>query len=177
MISSRKKSAIRNSKLIYVLLGFVFSWSCVDLSDRREDGSDAAGAATESTPQGDAQSSGQSGVPAQGDESTTDISVNPTDFEGTYEATIPCEDCEGIQTTIVINNNQTYKISSNYLGKNKTIDDNGRFKLIENASVLHLQGKDTDLKLKIGENKLFELDADGEVVQGNNAEQYVYNKQ
>lgn len=176
MISLVKKYPIGNTRLIYILmLCLVCLISCVDLSERQEDGG-ASGNSTETTPQGGVESSGQPGVPAQADVSTTDVSVNPTDFEGTYEGTVPCKDCDGIQTTIVINKNQTYRISSNYLGRNKTIDDNGRFKLIENASVVHLQGKNTDLKLKIGENKLFQLDEDGETVQGENAEQYVYYK-
>lgn len=173
MISQIKKHLLASLGSLSILMFTLVS--CVDLSERQEDG-DAAGTPAQTAPQDNAASGGQPGMPAQADSSTTDVSVNPTDYEGTYEGTVPCEDCDGIQRTIVINNNKTYRISSNYLGKNKTVDDNGLFKLIDNASVIHLEGKDTDLKLKIGENKLFQLDKDGKVVQGNNAEQYVYHK-
>lgn len=176
MIMISKKPTIRRSNWMYIcLLGLVCAWSCGDSGNRQANDGTATNT-TENATQGSAAPGDQAGTPADADVSTTAVSVNPSDFEGTYEGTVPCEDCDGIQTTIVINNDRTYRISSTYLGKNKTLEDNGLYELIQNASAIHLKGKDTDLKLRIGEDRLLELDTDGKVVQGRNAPQYVYTK-
>lgn len=60
------------------MLYLIFMMSCVDLSERQEDGG-AAGTSTEATSQDGAEPSGQPRVPAQADVSTTDVSVNPTE--------------------------------------------------------------------------------------------------
>lgn len=158
------------------LLGLTFS-SCVDLSKPQEDGQGTTSTTTETGQAATSEQTGQSGTPAAGDdEASTDESVNLTDFEGTYEGTIPCEDCEGIRTKITINNNETFNIHTERLGTGKTVADNGRYKLEENGGILHLKAKDTDLKLKIAENKLLHLDKNDQVVEGKEANQYVYQK-
>ena len=105
-----------------------------------------------------------------------DNSQKSVDWEGTYEATLPCADCAGIKTTIIINKDETFRISSEYLDKDRKIEDNGTIMWHDNGSVMHLKGKDTDLKLKVGENKLFHLDADGKVIEGDLAANYIYKK-
>lgn len=150
---------------------------CVDLSKPQDDGQAATGTASETGSASSDAQTGQQGTAAAGDnESTTDVAVNPTDFEGSYEGTIPCDDCQGIRTKIVINNNETFQITTEHLGTSKKTEDNGRFKLADNGSVLHLQGKDTDLKLKIAKDKLLHLDKKGEVIEGDAAEKFVYSK-
>lgn len=163
------KKQLRTGIAYLLFLCFLLT-SCVDLSESRDDGQEGA-TSTPTEQQGQAGNSA-----AQNDESTTDVSVNPSEFEGTYEATLPCKDCEGIHHTIVINNDQTFRMSSEYLGKDETLEDNGRYKLIENASIIHLRGTDTDLKLRIGEDKLFQLDKDDEIIEGKDAHRYVYTK-
>ncbi|PRD57180.1 copper resistance protein NlpE [Sphingobacterium gobiense] len=168
IITAKTLTIIKHRLTFFLFLSFLFS-ACVDLSKPR----DEDGAATD-TP---AERQGHSGnSAAQDDESTTDVSVNPSEFEGTYEATLPCGDCDGVHTIIVINNNHTFRISSEYLGKNKKIEDNGPFKLIENASIIHLKGTDTDLKLKIGEDKLFQLDKDDQVIEDEHAKDFTFEK-
>ncbi|WP_166637866.1 copper resistance protein NlpE [Sphingobacterium paludis] len=149
----------------------------MDLSKPQDDDQAATGTASETGSASSNAQTGQEGTTAAGDnESTTDVAVNPTDFEGSYEGTIPCEDCQGIRTKIVINNNETFQISSEHLGTDKKLNDNGRFKVLENGSILHLRGKDTDLKLKIAKDKLLHLDNKGEVIEGEAANKFVYNK-
>ncbi|MNJ02872.1 hypothetical protein D3C73_1629870 [compost metagenome] len=46
----------------------------------------------------------------------------------------------------------------------------------DNGSVVHLTGKETNIKLKVGENKLIGLDQEGKEIEGPNAHLYVYNK-
>ncbi|WP_437919720.1 copper resistance protein NlpE [Sphingobacterium sp. LRF_L2] len=139
--------------------------SCVDLSKQRDE--DQGNIGTAQTEQASTEAAGD-------EESNTDESLNPTDFHGTYEGTIPCDDCEGIKTILVINNNETFNISTEQLGSQQSTSDNGRYTLEENGGILHLRAKDTDLKLKIAKDKLFHLDKDGKIIEGKLADQYIY---
>jgi len=103
-------------------------------------------------------------------------SQNSLDWPGTYEATIPCADCEGIKTNITLKSNNTFTIVSEYINKNSKVEDSGKIMWHNNGSVVHLTGKETDIKLKVGENKLIGLDQEGHEIDGPNAHLYVYNK-
>ena len=48
-------------------------------------------------------------------------SQNALDWEGVYQGTIPCADCEGIQTEIKLFGDKTYLKSAKYLGKDESI--------------------------------------------------------
>lgn len=103
-------------------------------------------------------------------------SQNSLDWPGSYEATIPCADCEGIKTNITLKSNNTFTIVSEYINKNSKVEDSGKIMWHNNGSVVHLTGKETDIKLKVGENKLIGLDQEGHEIDGPNAHLYVYNK-
>jgi len=103
-------------------------------------------------------------------------SQNSLDWPGTYEATIPCADCEGIKTNITLKSNNTFTIVSEYINKNSKVEDSGKIMWHNKGSVVHLTGKETDIKLKVGENKLIGLDQEGHEIDGPNAHLYVYNK-
>lgn len=133
--------------------------SCVDMSSSSSD------AVAETTP-----------AATENEAATTGGSQKSTDIAGTYEATIPCADCPGIKTTIVINNDETFRITSEYLDRDSKIEDNGKLMWHDNGAVLHLKGKDTDLKLKVGDDELFHLDQDGKVIEGDLADKYIYKK-
>ena len=51
---------------------------------------------------------------------TGDNSYNALDWEGTYMGIVPCADCEGIEKTILLNKENTYTLTSKYLGKKET---------------------------------------------------------
>ncbi len=46
---------------------------------------------------------------------TGDNSQNSLDWNGTYEATLPCADCPGIKTILTLVADQTFTLSSTYL--------------------------------------------------------------
>jgi uncharacterized lipoprotein NlpE involved in copper resistance len=103
-------------------------------------------------------------------------SQNSLDWSGTYEATLPCADCPGIKTSIVINQDETFQIHSEYLERDLKTEDSGKIMWHDNGSVIHLMGKDTNLKLKVGENQLFQLDQEGKIIEGELASHYIYKK-
>lgn len=101
---------------------------------------------------------------------------NSLDWDGTYEATLPCADCPGIKTVIVLDQDDTFKIISEYQERNTKIEDAGEIMWHDNGSVVHLKGKETDIKLKVIENGLIQLNQDGTEITSNLKEHYQYKK-
>lgn len=104
-------------------------------------------------------------------------SQNSVDWMGTYEATLPCADCPGIKTVITLKEDETFVLNGEYLERDATIEDEGTFEWEENGSVVHLIGRETNVKLKVGENRLFQLDQDGKEISGPLTENYIFRKQ
>ena len=48
---------------------------------------------------------------------TAHTAENSLDWNGTYKGVLPCADCEGLETTVVVNENNTYCVKTKYLGK------------------------------------------------------------
>ncbi|MFD1551115.1 hypothetical protein DNU06_04045 [Putridiphycobacter roseus] len=90
---------------------------------------------------------------------------NSLDWQGSYSGTLPCEDCEGIYTTLQLKGNQTYILTTTYLGgENETAIENGEFDWKEDGKTLVLmgeEGKENNL-YQVLENKILKLDAEGE---------------
>lgn len=107
---------------------------------------------------------------------TEHTAQNSLDWNGTYEGVLPCADCEGIKTTIVLNLDGTFKYTSEYINKNHKFDNEGRLMWHDNGSVVHLKGKDIDSKLKVVENALILLDTEGNEIDGPLKEHYRLNK-
>ena len=53
--------------------------------------------------------------------STSDNSMTSVDWPGTYQGVLPCADCEGIQTQIVIQKDLSFVLETRYLGKDQQI--------------------------------------------------------
>lgn len=101
---------------------------------------------------------------------------NSLDWNGTYEATLPCADCAGIKTTITLDKSGTFKYAAEYLDKKLKVNDAGDIMWHDNGSVAHLKGKDIDIKLKVVENGLVGLDTEGKEIDGPLKEHYNYKK-
>ncbi|MDN3203992.1 copper resistance protein NlpE [Algoriphagus sediminis] len=102
------------------------------------------------------------------------------DWNGTYKGTLPCADCEGIETILTLNNDETYLLKSIYLGRNDALEQelSGPFEWDETGSIITLihMGK-TEGKYKVGENRLWFLDQSGEIITGDLADYYILTKQ
>lgn len=124
---------------------------------------------TTTTPPADTTTQNSNPTPA-------DNSKTSVDWAGVYEGTLPCADCEGILSTITLSNNDSFVYTNVYMGKNDTIVDAGKIMWHDNGGVIHLKGATADVQLKVGENKLIQLDQEGKVIEGALADKYVYSK-
>lgn len=107
---------------------------------------------------------------------TTHNSRNSVDWAGSYQGTIPCADCPGIKMHVIINEDGTFKLNSEYLERENTFADEGTFTWIKNGSTVLLKGKETNQEFKVGENRLFYLDTEGNLIDGPNADNYILSK-
>lgn len=111
-------------------------------------------------------------------DSTSVVEAATNSFIGTYQGTLPCADCEGIKTTLTLNNDSTYSLKSEYLGKKgETFDENGEFNVTDNQVVVltATSGEKTYYKILNGEVAL--SDSLGQINDGELAENYKLKKQ
>lgn len=114
------------------------------------------------------------------DQSTTGhTSQNSLDWEGTYRGILPCENCEGLEATITLNKDLTYKQTYRSIGKvDEPVATAGKFTWSKSGSSITLSPTSTGEPVQyfVGENTLTQLDAQGNKVGGNDALQYILTK-
>jgi len=104
-------------------------------------------------------------------------SQNALDWAGTYTGILPCADCEGIEKTITLLDDQSFFGKDIYLGKKDgDFDRRGYFKWDENGQVI-LLSDDNNTSYFVGENTLTQLDESGNKITGELADLYVLKKQ
>lgn len=103
-----------------------------------------------------------------------DNSMTSLDWNGVYKGVTPCADCEGIETTITLKSDGTFKRMLKYLGKEDNIFvDEGEFKWNDEGSKVTLKGKEGTAQMyQVGENALFHLDQEGNRITGDLANMY-----
>ncbi len=144
------------------IIAIVLLWACGPQNTESEDAKEEAETPSES-------------VETTGD--NTQVSV---DWDGTYKGTIPCADCEGIETTLTLNKDQTYLLKSSYLGRNDALEQemSGTFEWDESGSKVTLMHMDKiEGQYKIGENQAWFLDRSGDIITGDLADLYILKKQ
>lgn len=99
------------------------------------------------------------------------------DWQGTYRGVLPCADCEGIETVITLLDDGSYQRSVRYLGREDyPRRDQGEFDWDDTGGIVSLgEGEETQ-RYRVGENRLFHLDRQGERVSGDLADRYVLEK-
>lgn len=125
---------------------------------------------------GDATEAAETAEASANEDGAAPIAETVGDWPGTYEGVVPCADCPGIKTTVVLNNNDTFRITQDYEDRDQKVDDNGRIMWHDGGKVAHLKGKDVNLKFKIGKDHVKQLDADEKEITSNLAEHYVLKK-
>jgi len=106
-------------------------------------------------------------------------SANSLDWAGVYKGVVPCADCEGIETLLRLNMDNSYQLSTVYLGKDATpFKQAGSFEWDAKGSVIRLLNqKDGPALYKVVENQLIQLDMQGQLITGDLAENYKLSKQ
>lgn len=103
------------------------------------------------------------------------------DWAGTYKGILPCADCEGIETKLVLNQDLTYSLKTQYLGKDNIKDSlSGNFKWDTNGSIIQLEGikeGDRSSYFKVEENRVRQLDMEGLEISGPLSDDYILIKQ
>ncbi|BFL84855.1 copper resistance protein NlpE [Shewanella baltica] len=103
-----------------------------------------------------------------------DTSQNSLDWAGSYEGVLPCASCEGIQTLITLQSDNSFVQETVYLGKDEKI-----FKLMGKAAWDEKGQKITledGTQYLVGENQLIMLDTEGQRITGDLAANYVLKK-
>ena len=120
------------------------------------------------------------------DSSETDMTTNapeaPPEWEdpvwaGMYRGTLPCADCEGILTKIVLDQDLTYQKTMQYLGKEDTVfRQSGSFVWNDAEDEVTLKSEEEPNRYLLNDEKLIQLDADGNPIEGELAENYQLKK-
>ena len=80
-------------------------------------------------------SSQKNNAPIKNSEIKTESQAHTSNLFGTYEGTLPAADCEGIKTILVINEDKTYTLKSEYIGrKDATFETSGIYHIIGDRS-------------------------------------------
>jgi uncharacterized lipoprotein NlpE involved in copper resistance len=106
-------------------------------------------------------------------------SMNSLDWNGTYKGVLPCASCEGIETILTLNPDQSYVLITNYLGRNDALEQEkrGEFSWNENSSIITLTNINSGPnQYKVGENRIWHLDETGEIITGDLENHYVLTK-
>jgi heat shock protein HslJ len=103
-----------------------------------------------------------------------DNSQNSLDWKGVYKGVVPCADCEGIETTINLKSDGTFRRTLKYIGKEDGLfSDEGTFQWDENGSKIILKDEKPEGQIYlVGENVLYHLDKDGNRITGEMADKY-----
>lgn len=104
---------------------------------------------------------------------------NSLDYWGTYRGTVPCDDCDGVQMRLTLNEDYTYELRLIYLGRpsKQEVVVQGTFTWNEAGDTITLSGiTNTPNKFFVGENKLIMLDMEGNMVTGEHADRYILKK-
>ena len=108
---------------------------------------------------------------------TADNSMTSVDWPGTYQGILPCADCEGIKTQILLNKDLSYILETQYLGKSDSVfQEKGKFEWDKTGSKIKLDNANKQI-YQVGENLLFHLDKDGNRITGDLASNYIMEKE
>ncbi|NOT10328.1 MAG: copper resistance protein NlpE [Methylococcaceae bacterium] len=101
---------------------------------------------------------------------------NSLDWPGIYYGFLPCDDCKGVKATLALNKNSSYILIRQYVGKSeREVVEKGKFTWGEknNTIILIPRNSTTSKQYFVGENKLIELDNNGNRITGKLADRYI----
>lgn len=113
---------------------------------------------------------------------TTPVADSTATWPGVYLGTLPCADCDGIQTALLLRRDASYQLATQRLGPK---GQPGELRVHQGRLSFNRSGTEITLdsvtaapdRYKIGEGQLVKLDSAGQVVTGALAARYVLKKQ
>ena len=117
----------------------------------------------------------QNGVKSNDTVSVTvgDNSKNSLDWEGSYSAILPCDDCGGIQVYVDLTADGVYKMKEVYFGKEDSDTDvSGKLTWDEGGNSITVGEGQSAKKFLVGEDVLYMLDNDGNKMTGEQSGSY-----
>ena len=109
---------------------------------------------------------------------TSHTAQNSLDWKGTYKGILPCKDCAGIETEIMLHSGNTYMIATKMMShsKTKTVLEHGNFTWA-NGSVIELKGmSDGPVKYFVEEGRIILLDKAGKKMEAAKEGMYTLTK-
>lgn len=105
-------------------------------------------------------------------------SRNALDWVGTYSGITPCADCEGIRTTVTLSQDGNFTRQRVYLGRSHAPQlDAGSFSWSASGNAVTLAASsESTQQFQVAENRLIQLDREGNRIKGDLADRYVLAK-
>jgi uncharacterized lipoprotein NlpE involved in copper resistance len=89
-------------------------------------------------------------------------SRNALDWAGAYEGVLPCADCPGIKTRLVLQADGQFELSTQYIDRQVAPQTaRGRFSWNGDGSSITLDGAGAGQQFRVGEGRLLQLNRDG----------------
>jgi uncharacterized lipoprotein NlpE involved in copper resistance len=99
------------------------------------------------------------------------------DWEGVYTGTIPSASGPGIDVRLKLNMDQSFELTYEYLDRdNEPFNWTGSFQWDDTGNIITLGIEDVPSYYKVAENKLIQLDMEGEPISGELADNYELKK-
>jgi uncharacterized lipoprotein NlpE involved in copper resistance len=102
--------------------------------------------------------------------------INP-DWSGIYTGIIPAADGPGIDVQLTLNSNSTFALQYRYIDRGDSVYlVSGTFTLNETGYIVILDIVNTPPYYMVAENKLIQLDMQGNIITGSLADHYILDK-
>ncbi len=89
-------------------------------------------------------------------------SRNSLDWAGAYEGVLPCADCPGMQTRLLLRMDGSFEIRTQYLERQVAPQTaSGRFNWNDAGSRITLDAAGSGQQFQVGEGRLLQLNRDG----------------
>ncbi len=105
---------------------------------------------------------------------TSELSL---DWDGTYQGFLPCDNCSGVLSTVILNNDKTFEKYDLYLEtKEGSFSDKGNFYFTNNGSKIVLNSEKGKITYAVQEKKLILLKNNKDKPLSNSSKKYTLNK-
>lgn len=123
--------------------------------------------------------SGNNNIPTDDSVNVTSAGIDSVALKasGIYGGYVPCADCEGIITYLLLNPDMSYRLEETYYKKDeKVFRANGNWKMDKGKIILY-DNNEVKLSFLTDGDKLWQLDSEGNRISGNLGNKYVLNRQ